>query len=355
MTQKLSDGRVKSCTKLVTPRELEAEFPVSERAARTVLNTREALEGILDGDDQRKFVVVGPCSIHDPEQALEFAEGIKPTANKVKDKIVVVMRAYLEKPRSSPDWRGYILDPDLDDTGKVNKGFRTARKLLLDLGELGIPVGTEALYPHVPRRLGDLVSWTSIGARSTQNPAHKEMASALSTPVGFKNTTSGDIREAILAIKHGQASYSFLGEDYDGVSCIVNGTGNPYCHIILRGGTNGTNYDEQSIAAVVEAKEKEGLKPRIVIDCSHGNSGKDYRMQRVVFRYVLKHFLSKGNRNVLGLMMEANIKEGNQKLDIRNPGNLERGRSITDSCDSLSTAKGLLEEAYEVLPSPKSS
>jgi 3-deoxy-7-phosphoheptulonate synthase len=334
----LEDTRVESITRVVTPAQLHAEIPAGAHAQKSVRAARGALRAILQGADPRRFVVVGPCSVHDPEAALEYAQRLEKLAREVADVLVLVMRVYFEKPRTTIGWKGLINDPGLDGSFDIERGLRTARRLLAQINEMGLPAGTEALDPVTPQYFSDLVSWYAIGARTTESQTHREMASGLSAPVGFKNGTDGSLDVAINAWLAALGPHAFLGIDAQGEVSVVRTRGNPDGHVILRGGRK-PNYDGDSLAAAAEALIGARLPARLVVDCSHGNSGKDPSRQLQVFEAVLPAMRSGAlaavsesdlAASVCGAMLESNLVAGAQKLVPGTP--LVRGMSITDAC-----------------------
>ena len=341
MAEGLSDTHVMGYTPLITPNEIKAQFPITDKASQTVLEARQTIEAILDGRDPRRFLVVGPCSIHNPKEAMDYAVKLKELADNVRDEFYVVMRGYFEKPRTVTGWKGLIVDPHLNDTFDMEEGLKIARKLLLGIAELGLPVGTEALYPQIPPYLSDLVTWYTVGARTIEAQTHREMASGLSTPVGFKNGTDGSIDTAINAIKSAMTPHSFLGIDTNGRNSIVKTVGNKYGHLILRGGTNGSNYSAEHVKAAAADLKNAGLNPRIVVDCSHGNSNKDYRLQPAAFHDLISQIMEDPASPVVGIMLESNLNEGNQKIN----GKLQYGVSVTDPCINFLTTEEIVIEA----------
>ena len=342
--EKTQDVHIRDTIPLVAPRELKEKFPTTEEVATTVVNARETLIRILSGEEERLLVMVGPCSIHNVESGFEYAQKLRMLADEVAERIFVIMRVYFEKPRTTVGWKGLINDPHLNDTFDIGRGVELARKLLLDINQLGLPAATELLEPVTPQYIADLISLTAIGARTTESPTHRQMASGLSMPVGYKNGTDGELQIAMDAMVAAQSPHSFLGIDPDGNTCIVNTTGNPYGHLILRGGRSGPNYDAETIAEASERLEAAGLSPRLMVDCSHANSNKDYRKQSIVWNDVVAQRAA-GNRNIMGLMLESNLKPGNQKL--ADPAALEYGLSITDGCIDWDETEQLLRSAYE--------
>ena len=316
-------------------------MPVTDNASRTVFEARRQLVDILNGADDRLAVVVGPCSIHDPAAAREYAGLLKEAIGELASELKIVMRVYFEKPRTTLGWKGLINDPYFDESFRISEGLRMARRLLLDLAEMGVPAGTEYLDMISPQYVADLVSWGAIGARTTESQVHRQLASGLSCPVGFKNGTSGNVQIAIEAILSASHPHTFLGTSDTGQSAILLTSGNPDCHIILRGGRQVTNYDAGSVASTAEQMEKTGVQPRIMVDCSHANSGKDHRRQGAVCRDVAGQ-IAGGERRIMGVMIESNLVAGAQKLG--NGKNLVYGQSITDACIDWAETHTLLRE-----------
>lgn len=336
-----------STVPLVAPKILKAELPITLATTKTVLDNREAIQRILAGEDHRILVVVGPCSIHDPQAAFEYAQRLKGLADKVAERMLLVMRVYFEKPRTTVGWKGLINDPYLNDSFDIQAGLRLARKLLLDIGDLGLPAATELLEPITPQYIADLLTLASIGARTTESPTHRQMASGLSMPVGYKNGTDGGLQVAIDAMIAGRTPHAFLGIDGDGHTCIVNTRGNPWGHLILRGGRSGPNYSPDQLQTASEKLSAVGLSPRMLVDCSHANSNKDYRNQPTVWRDVIAQRVA-GNHNIIGLMLESNLHPGNQKLTADH-SLLHYGVSITDGCIAWDETEALILEANEKL------
>ena len=346
-TPNVENVNVVSFQSMPTPEELHARLPLSDTAAGTVMRGREALRNILDRKDPRMFVVVGPCSIHDPVAGLDYARRLKTLQEEVKDSLLLVMRVYFEKPRTTTGWKGYINDPDMDDSFHIERGMANARKFLLDVCELGLPAATEALDPISPQFLGDLVAWTAIGARTTESQTHREMSSGLSTPVGFKNGTDGDIGIAINAILSASHPHSFLGINAEGKVAIVRTSGNPYGHVVLRGGDGRPNYDTVSVTMAEQALAKARLAANIVIDCSHANSYKNPELQPLVMTDVVNQVRC-GNRSLVGVMIESNIVAGKQAI----PEDLSKliyGCSVTDGCVGWETTEKMLRQAHAML------
>ncbi|MBS0545734.1 MAG: 3-deoxy-7-phosphoheptulonate synthase [Proteobacteria bacterium] len=330
-----------------SPDEIKARVPLSERAAASVLAGRKALCDILDRKDGRLFVVVGPCSIHDPVAGLDYARRLKALADEVSDTMVLVMRVYFEKPRTATGWKGFINDPYMDDSFRIDVGMERARRFLLDVCEVGLPTGTEALDPIAPQYYGDLISWTAIGARTSESQTHREMASGLSTPVGFKNATDGDLEVAINAIISASNPHSFLGINSSGESSITRTRGNRYGHVVLRGGGGRPNYDTVSISLAEKALTKAKLPLNIVVDCSHANSWKNPDFQPLVMKDVV-HQIREGNQSVVGLMIESNLVAGNQPIPA-DLSQLKYGCSVTDACVGWDTTEEMIRNAAAVL------
>ncbi len=339
---------VKAVNVLVSPAQLKAKLPSTEKSQKTVLHGRAVIRNILDHKDHRLLVVVGPCSIHDLPAAKEYAQRLKALHDELSDTLYIVMRVYFEKPRTTVGWKGLINDPDLNDRGDIEKGLHTARHLLLWLAELGIPVGTEALDPITPQYLSDLYSWAAIGARTTESQTHREMASGLSMPVGFKNGTKGGLDVAVNGLESAAQGHNFLGMNSQGQVAIINTSGNHYGHVILRGGRQ-PNYDSVNVRLCEEALEEAQLTPNIVIDCSHANSYKKHELQPLVAENVASQIIS-GNRSIIGLMLESHLHEGNQPLPAPDQlHTLQYGLSITDSCISWERTDILLRNMRDQL------
>ncbi len=343
----IDDINIQSIQPLVTPAQLKEELPLSEQAYQTVLKGRDTIRKILDGEDKRLFVVIGPCSINDPKAAHEYAERLKALSEKVKDTLYLVMRVYFEKPRTTIGWKGLINDPDMNDSFNIEKGLRIGRKLLLELNEVGLPCATEALDPNSPQYLHDLISWSAIGARTTESQTHREMSSGLSSPVGFKNGTDGGLTvatNAMQAVKHG---HSFLGLNEDGQVSVIRTNGNPYAHVVLRGGNGKPNYDATSVAEAEQALAKAKVSNKIMIDASHANSNKDPYLQPLVLKNVTEQILD-GNKSIVGLMVESHLKGGRQDIPD-NLCDLEYGKSVTDGCIDWDTTEKTLLEMHDAL------
>lgn len=344
--EKTFDLHVKEFKPLLSPSDMKQVLPLTDAAARTVVTGRKDVENILTGKDKRLIVIAGPCSIHDPVAAMEFAGNMMDLRQEVADKIHLIMRVYFEKPRTTVGWKGLINDPYLDASHNVNAGLEAARKLLIDINDMGLPTATEILDPITPQYIAGLLAWVAIGARTTESQTHREMASGLSMPVGFKNSTDGSLLAAANAVEAAGTPQHFLGVDPDGRASIVSTTGNPFCHIVLRGGIT-PNYDPVSVGRAQALLRKRKLNDRIMIDCSHDNSGQTYTGQPFVFKSALDQRLE-GNSGIIGLMLESNLFEGSQKC----PGDgcaLKYGVSITDECISWETTAGLIRCAHNRL------
>ena len=333
---------------MIPPACLLEEIPITEKAIKTVRNARFQISEILKGNDDRLLLVCGPCSIHEINSAIEYAKNLYELSQKVSKDILIVMRTYFEKPRTTVGWKGLINDPYLNDTCKINHGMSMARKLLLDISDMGLPCGYECLDTITPQYIADVMSWAAIGARTTESQVHRQLSSGLSMPVGFKNGTKGSIEIAANAIISARHSHCFLGVTQQGLVAIIKTSGNKDTHIILRGGKDGPNYTEPYIKQTEEILRKSKLEPKIMVDCSHGNSGKDYRNQPKVCRNVCKQ-IRNGNFSLMGMMMESNINEGSQKLVFGKCDTLEYGKSITDSCMSFETTEEIVLELAEAV------
>jgi len=348
---KILDTNIESLSVLMTPMQMKEQLTITEVATETVLRGRQAVKDILDGKDSRKFIIVGPCSIHDVKAALEYAEKLKTLAEKVKDKLLILMRVYFEKPRTTVGWKGLINDPDLDGSFNVEKGLLTARSLLIQIAKLGLPTATEALDPVTPQYLSDLISWAAIGARTIESQTHREMASGLSMPVGFKNGTDGNIQVALDAIQSANKPHHFLGVDQVGQVSTFRVKGNDYGQIILRGGGGQPNFDAATVAWVEKKLEELNLPQRIVIDCSHGNSCKNHKLQATVFNNVLQQ-IADGSKSIIGIMLESNLYEGSQRIptDLQK---LKYGVSVTDKCIGWEETEEIILSAHKRLSADK--
>ncbi len=335
------DTRIAGVRPLLPPAILLEEIPLQSGAVETVRRGRRAAEAILDGSDDRLLVVAGPCSIHDPEAALDYAGRLLPLAKRYADDLHVLMRVYFEKPRTVVGWKGLINDPKLDGSFEINTGLRVGRRLLADLAEMGLPVGAEFLDTIIPQFIADAIAWSAIGARTTESQVHRELASGLSMPVGFKNGTGGNVQMAIDAVRSARVPHWFPSVTKQGVTAIFQTTGNPFAHVILRGGSRtGPNYAADAVAPVLEQLEALGLPPRVVIDCSHGNSGKDHTRQPEVARNLADQ-IEAGQRGIAGVMLESHLVAGKQAHDPG--GDNVYGQSITDGCIDLATTDAVLE------------
>jgi len=346
MDTRTSDLRVVKLEPLDPPSKIKAEFPITPKAAATVVAGRQQFRDALVGKDKRLVVITGPCSIHEPKAAMEYAEKLARLRREVEDTLLIIMRVYFEKPRTTIGWKGLINDPHLDGSADINQGLRQARKIMLDINELGLPAATEFLDPIVPQYTADLVSWVAIGARTTESQTHREMASGLSMPVGFKNSTDGDLQVAMDALVSSRAPHAFLGIDQEGRSVVVRTSGNPDVHIVLRGGNGQPNYSAAHMAFTRVAMNASAERRLIMVDCSHGNSSKDYRKQPLVFEDLIKQRV-KGEPALLGMMLESHLQEGNQKLAPL--AQLKYGMSITDGCIDWKTTEDLLRKADAAL------
>ena len=346
MLKSTDDLRIKQIRELRTPEEVIREFPRTDAATRTVISSRHALHNILHGNDDRLAVVVGPCSIHDPKAALEYARRLAPVRERLAGSLEIVMRVYFEKPRTTVGWKGLINDPNLDGSFDIDNGLRLARSLLLEINNLGLPAGSEFLDMTTPQYFADLISWGAIGARTTESQVHRELASGLSCPVGFKNGTDGNVRIALDAVKSASQPHHFLAVTKSGHSAIAATTGNDDCHIILRGGSKATNYDAQSVDAACKEAEKSGIRPAVMIDASHANSSKKPENQPMVLAEVGAQ-IAAGDRRIIGVMAESNLVAGRQDLV---PGKeLVYGQSITDGCIDWDSTVEVLEKLAEAV------
>ncbi len=344
---KLDNVNIDNQEILITPEELKRQLPATDEVKRGISQNREIVRSIIDGTDKRLLLVVGPCSIHNPREAIDYAERLKALSESVNDKLFIVMRAYFEKPRSTVGWKGLINDPYLDDSFKIAEGLAMARKLLLEISKLGLPLANEALDPITPQYLQELFSWTAIGARTSESQTHREMASGLSCPVGFKNGTDGSLDVALNALQSVKSPHRFLGISPDGKVSIVTTKGNAHAHVVLRGGTNGPNYYPENIAVCEEELESIGATQAIMVDCSHANSNKDHTKQGSVLEAVAEQ-ISVGNKSIRGVMLESNLNPGNQKVDSSQE--LQYGVSITDACIGWEETERLLRDFHKALP-----
>ena len=342
-TDELEDLNIERFTPMASPAEIKLQAPMTDRAAEVVRKGRSAIRKILRGEDKRLLVITGPCSIHDPKAAMDYAQRLAKLSEEVSDQLLLVMRVYFEKPRTVTGWKGYVNDPHMDGSFEIAEGMLKARQLLLKISETGLPLATEALDPFSPQYLGELISWYAIGARTSESQTHREMASGLSAPVGFKNGTDGSLDTAINAIKSSMTGHHFLGMYEDGRSTVVFTRGNRYGHLVLRGGGGRPNYDTVSIMLAEKALEKAGLAKRIIVDCSHANSMKNHELQPFVLHDCMTQILN-GNESICGVMLESNINAGNQKIPA-NLCELKYGVSVTDACIDWDTTERILRNA----------
>jgi len=342
MIRPTDDLRIRDVRPLIPPAILLEEIPISERASNVVADARAAIANIIAGTDPRLVVVVGPCSIHDTTAAFEYAERLKKVADRLADSLLIVMRTYFEKPRTSVGWKGLINDPDLDESFHINKGLRLARKLLLEVNDLGLPTGSEFLDTQIPQHIADLTSWVAIGARTAESQVHRELASGLSMPVGFKNSTDGGTQIAVDAVLTARSPHWFPSVTKQGVSAIFQTAGNESCHVILRGGTRtGPNYNEEHISKVCGRLAAKGLRESVMVDCSHGNSHKDH-LRQAEGAAAIGEQIASGSRQIFGAMLESHLVEGRQDYIPGRPA--VYGQSITDACLSLAQTEPLLEQ-----------
>ena len=344
----IHDLNIQSIEPLPTPIEFIEKFPITPQIVQLVSDGREEIAGILRGEGDRLLVIAGPCSIHDVESGFEYATRLKKLADAVQDRILVVMRVYFEKPRTTVGWKGLIYDPQLNGSFDITTGLGMAREFLLRVSDLGLLSAIEFVDPITPQYIADLISWAAIGARTAESQTHRQMASGLSMPVGLKNGTGGSVQLAVDGVVAAQAKQAFLGVDANGRASTVVTKGNPDCHIVLRGGSRGPNYDADSVADAVDRLQRAGVSTQLVVDCSHANCGRDYTKERVAFFDVLDQRIS-GNSNLVGVMLESHLNEGNQRLDESNPGNLSYGVSITDPCINWEETEELLTSAHQKL------
>lgn len=347
---RIRDVRILEAQTLISPEAMAEAYPASDIAAETVLRGREEVQKILRREDDRFLVVVGPCSIHEPESAYEYARRLAVLRKEYADRMCIVMRVYFEKPRTTVGWKGLIVDPGLDGTSDIPRGLKMAREILIKVNEIGVPAGSEMLEPIVPQYTSDLVSWASIGARTTESQTHRELASGLSMPVGFKNATDGDVQIAVNAIVSSRASHSFIGITREGKACIMQTLGNPDCHLILRGGKHGTNYDRESVSASIALLKKAGIRPSIIVDCSHGNSQKlpENQIGVLLETIRLRNDIDNPLQPLCGCMLESYIETGCQPISA-DPSDLKYGLSITDPCLGWDMTASALAEAYKLL------
>ncbi len=347
MAERITNQNIIDIAPLPAPRKIQEELPLPQETAQTVLQARQAIRNILNGhDSQRLLVIIGPCSIHDSEAAIQYAEQLKRVSDRVQDHLLVVARTYFEKPRTTVGWKGLINDPKLDGSCDIGGGFELARSILLKINQLGMPCATEFLDPVTPQYISDLISWAAIGARTTESQTHREMASGLSMPVGLKNGTDGGLQVALNAMIAARHPQSFIGINADGLTSIIKTNGNPDRHLVLRGGGGRVNYNPEDISEAVRSLAKEEIPRPILVDCSHGNSEKDHTRQVPVARSVVSQF-TEGQTAIMGLLIESNLKPGNQKWEAGK--SLEKGVSITDACIGWDDTEHLLDEMAETL------
>jgi 3-deoxy-7-phosphoheptulonate synthase len=345
--RKVNDLHIREITPLIAPEELKRRYPIGDEAIELVYRSRETIKEIIRGEDPRILAVIGPCSIHDAGAALEYAERLRSLAERVSETMYVVMRVYFEKPRTVLGWRGMIVDPYMDGSYDIAHGLASARDLLLRITAMGLPAGSEMLDPIVPQYIDDLVSWAAIGARTTESQTHRNLASGLSMPVGFKNSTSGNFEMAINAMQSAMHPASFIGIDQGGNTCILHTTGNEASHLILRGGKSGPNYHEEHVEEAEEAMEAAGLSPSLIIDCSHANSGKKQVRQQRVLRSLTDQ-LTRGRRVISGFMLESNLFEGRQEIPEK-LSELRYGVSVTDACIGWEETERIVLESHQAL------
>lgn len=350
LKDKLNNIRIKNERQLITPDEIKTLLPLDETLENQIVQSRQKIVDILERKDHRLLVVCGPCSVHDPDAAIEYAHKLKKLADELHEHLLIVMRVYFEKPRTTVGWKGMINDPHMDSSFDIEHGLKKARKLLLDIAHIGLPIATEALDPNTPQYIGDLISWSAIGARTTESQTHREMASGLSMPVGFKNGTDGSLDVAINAMKSASMSHRFVGINQKGQVNVLQTQGNPHGHVILRGGKN-PNFGASNIALCEVQMKKVGLIPNLMIDCSHGNSNKDYRRQPLVADSIIEQ-IQNGNHSIIGIMIESNLFEGNQSADNLSPEKLKYGVSVTDACINWETTEILLTKIDQQIAKP---
>ena len=347
MMNRIQDLRVRDLRALPSPEVMKQMIPASEKAKATVVEARDTIQAILDGKDKRFLVLVGPCSIHDPKAAIDYAQRLIKLKQQYDDRLYIVMRVYFEKPRTTVGWKGLIYDPNLDGSYRIDEGLLSGRRLLAEINELGLPAGTEFLDPITPQYMDDLVCWSAIGARTTESQTHRQMASGLSTPVGFKNSTTGSLQVAIDAMVSARHPHHFIGVSQSGETAVVSTTGNEYGHMVLRGGSARPNYEPDSIQETIERMKANNLPPNIMVDCSHANSGKKFERQEIVWKNIIAQRAA-GNMSLIGIMLESNIHEGNQKIP-KDLTTLKYGVSITDACVGYETTERLLHYAWDQL------
>tara|TARA_B100000900_G_scaffold394602_1_gene392191 strand:- start:89 stop:1135 length:1047 start_codon:yes stop_codon:yes gene_type:complete len=344
--EKIRDINIKNYSPITPPKVFMDEIPISDKAKKVVAESRDIISNIVHGKDKRFLLITGPCSIHDVDAGLEYAKLLTDFSKKIKN-FYIVMRVYFEKPRTTVGWKGLINDPDLNNTFDMDKGLRKARTFLNEVTSLGMPTATEFLDPFTPQYLADFVSWGAIGARTTESQTHRQMASGLSMPIGFKNGTGGSIQIAVDAMGAAQGEHAFLGINDEGQSSIIHTSGNKFSHLILRGSTQGTNFDEKSVSDSISLVSNQGMHPSVVVDCSHANCGKDHKKMNIAFKELVRQKANNINPGLAGIMLESFINEGNQKLE--NPNDLKYGVSITDPCINWNETVELISEADKKL------
>ncbi len=336
-------------SELPTPEEVKEAYPLSAEAAQSVTKGRKQIRDILGRRDKRLLMIVGPCSIHSSEDAFAYAERLQTLARRVEDRILIVMRVYFEKPRTTLGWKGLVYDPDLDNSGNIFRGLHLARHIMLEVAGMGLPTATEILEPIIPQYITDALCWTAIGARTAESQTHRQMASGLSTPIGFKNATDGDMNVAVQALSTAASAHTFIGITSQGRIGLFNTCGNTDTHLVLRGGKSGPNYESPHVAFARELLRKQGISPNIMVDCSHGNSGKDPEQQAVVLKDVVRQIVE-GEQDLIGVMLESNLKGGKQKIQEAGE-ELEPGVSVTDACLDWDQTESLVLETYDRLGS----
>jgi 3-deoxy-7-phosphoheptulonate synthase len=347
MMQNTSDLHVLETRPLLSPAYIKSEFPITETTATLVSETRDRIRQIFSGEDRRMLVIVGPCSIHDVDAAMEYGDKLTQLRAELDEELEIVMRVYFEKPRTTIGWKGLINDPHLDNSYDINTGLRLARKLLLDLADLKLPAATELLDPITPQYIADLICWTAIGARTTESQIHRQMASGLSMPVGYKNGTDGSLKAAINAMLAARISHHFLGINNDGLASIIKTTGNPDGHLVLRGGGDGPNYDREKVTAAAKALKNKALNHRLIIDCSHDNSDKNYNLQPAVLEDIARQ-VQAGDSSIMGVMIESHLVAGNQSL-TSDRSSLVYGQSITDACVNWEITQTMLRSLAQAV------
>ena len=344
----LHNVNVQRIESLATPKEYQERLPIPDGVAQFIAEGRDQIAQILKGEDKRLLLIIGPCSLHDVDSGEEYLARLKELSEKFKDRLLIIMRVYFEKPRTTVGWKGLIYDPHLNGNSDITTGLTMAREFLIKVGKMGVLAATEIVDPITPQYIADLVSWAAIGARTSESQTHRQMSSGLSMPVGFKNGTGGSIQLAVDGVVAARSNQAFIGVDENGRAAMIVTGGNPNCHIVLRGGSNGPNFDSDSIADASQRLGRRNLQTQLVVDCSHANCSKDFKLQRVAFLDLLEQRVA-GHLNIAGMMLESNLLEGNQPLDENDPANLEYGVSITDPCVGWDETVELITTAYEML------